>query len=294
VSRKAAIRQVAPARSEPPVRRGARDDTSRAFGQQRDRAREPPALVVRDLVERHRFTAIASYQIARRSSDSRSTRCTSGPPAAAMLRNRSIAASASGCVRSSMRTLRARARVAAHGQTRLGRAPQLAVSRSRPAAGSAAFISARSLVAGARPLRRPRALSTGHAATASAISTADPKRSDGALASARSSVWSCGAAASAQQRRARRRLAQVLPDQIGTQERRPPRQRLEQRRAQRVKSAAAPIGALLICSGDMYASVPRKPPDCVWPKSARCAPPKSPSFALPATSKKTFAGLTSR
>jgi hypothetical protein len=64
----------------------------------------------------------------------------------------------------------------------------------------------------------------------------------------------------------------VLRDEIRSEKWRLSGERLDQRRAESVQI------------GDMYATVPKKPPVCVWPKSARWAPPKSPSFALPAAS----------
>ena len=84
---------------------------------------------------------IASYQIARRSSDRRSTRCTNGPPAAAMLRNRSSAASSSGCARSSIRTLRAVRVSRRTDEPRIGRVPELAllVDRRGGAGGATAL-----------------------------------------------------------------------------------------------------------------------------------------------------------
>src|SRR6185436_13081715 len=107
--------------------RGARDETSRAFGQRRDGAREPPALVVRDLVERHRFTddrlVPDRAPVVRQPQHALHERPARGGDVAQPIDRR---------VRQRLRSLldedvARRARVAAYGQTRLGRAPQLVV-----------------------------------------------------------------------------------------------------------------------------------------------------------------------
>ena len=184
--------------------------------------------------------AIASYQIARRSSDSRRTRCTkrsAGGGDVAQPFDRGLLER----LRSLLDQDVARgAGVAANARD----APRVCARARAPPrwrwTGRAGVHHALArLGARARRLGRgrpPVASSTGHAATASAISPAEPNRSAGAFASARSSVWSCAAPSVARSAvGGGRRLAQVLADEIGAEEGRPARERLEQRRAQRVQ-----------------------------------------------------------
>ena len=279
---------------------GARDEARRARGQRCERARRADG-VPRRTARRAAppSPVIASYQIARRSSDRRRTRCTNGPPAAAMLRNRSSAASVQR-LRSLLDQDVARgARVAAHRETGLGRAPELALLVAGRTGRAAC--TARSLAAVAR------ATASGIAAATAALLERPGGHGLGHL-DGRAEAIGGRLRERAQQRLVvrgaeRRRAATVggggasprcWPTRSGPRNGGRPVSASNSVAPSAYRSAAAPIGALLICSGDMYASVPRKPPDCVWPKSARCAPPKSPSFALPAASKKTLAGLTSR
>ena len=206
----------------------------------------------------------------------------------------------SGCARSSIRMLRAVRASRRTRQARLGRAPELVLLLAGAGRGGRR--------SSARSLASARARVASGAAAAAGASSTRPRRHRLRHLARRAEAIGRRLRERAQQRlivRAARawRAARVggggasprcWPTRSGPRNGGRPVSASNSVAPSAYRSAAAPIGALLICSGDMYASVPRNPPDCVWPKSARCAPPKSPSFALPATSKKMFAGFTSR